>query len=284
MTWRPSTARLLAFLLAVITFHPSAFASDLIEVFTEPYRSIDVAAAEQGILDNIAVEQGDLVTAGDEVATLNRDVLLASLEIAKMRAKMQAPLLRAGADVRQKQRRFEKIVGLHNNRHASEEELDSAKALLEIAQAGLLEARENQKLATLQVAEIEAQLRQRTISSPVTGQVVKIHKDDGEYVASTEPVVATIIQLDKLRVKFYVDTTQAYDIQRGDKLPIVFLDTNQRVTGVVEFVSPTTDADSSTVRVEVAIDNPKGEFRSGVSVRLDSVRQATNHLKGKAVR
>lgn len=262
----------LAMVLTAICTATSVDASDLIEVFTEPYRSIEVAAAEQGILDNIAVVQGAFVRAGEPVASLDRDVLLATLEIARMRARMEAPLTRANADIRQKQRRYEKILGLHSNGHASEEELDSARTSLEISQADLLDAQEQQQLAMLQVKEIAARLQQRTITSPVTGQVVKLHKDVGEYVASLEPVVATIVQLDKLRVKFYVDTTEAYDIQRGDTLPIIFLDTNQRTSGVVEFVSPTTDADSSTVRVEVAIDNNLGEYRSGVSVRLGETR------------
>ena len=45
----------------------AAHASDLIEVFTEPYRSIEVAAAEQGILSTLAVKQGDMVSAGSPV-------------------------------------------------------------------------------------------------------------------------------------------------------------------------------------------------------------------------
>ena len=248
--------------------------SDLIDVFTEPYRSIDVAAPEQGILSTIAVEQGDFVSSGAPVASLNHDVLVASLKIAKMRAQMMAPIQRATAEVRQKQRRYEKMLGLHRNGHASEEELDSAKTALEIAEADLLDAQEKQKLAQLQVEEMAAQLRRRTIFSPVNGQIVKLHKESGEYVASLEPVVATIVQLDKLRVKFYLETSMARRFRRGDQVPIVFRDTNQRAAGRVEFVSPTTDADSSTVRVEVVIDNREGIYRSGVLVRLDSVQQA----------
>lgn len=256
----------------------AAHASDLIEVFTEPYRSIEVAAAEQGILSTLAVKQGDMVSAGSPVASLNHDVLMASLKIAKMRALMEASILRASAEVRQRQRRYEKMLGLHGNGHASEEELDSAITSLEIAQADLLDAKERQKLAQLQVEEMAAQLRRRTIFSPVNGQVVKLHKEAGEYVASLEPVVATIVQLDKLRVKFYLDTSGARHFRRGDQVPVFFRDTQQYASGTVEFVSPTTDADSSTVRVEVVIDNPEGKYRSGVSVRLDTQRQARKPL------
>ena len=251
-----------------------AGALEPIEVFTEPYQTIEVAAAEPGILNTINVQQGDFVQAGEIVAALNRDVLLASMEIAKLRANMQSQLKKTRADVNQKRRRYQKLTGLHQNGHASEEEIDSAQTNLEIAEAGLLEATEAQKLAKLQILEIEAQLRQREIRSPINGQVVKLQKDKGEYVASIEPVVAKIVQLDKLRVKFYVDTNMARSVRKGDTLPLLLVDTNRTVNGSVEFVSPTTNADSRTVRIEVVIENPNNAYRSGVPVRLNVLRQA----------
>ena len=266
----PCTCRVLmlaAFAWLLIGALPAS-ASEMIEVFTEPYRTIELAASEQGTLYTVEVQQGEIVRAGEPVAALNHDVLTASLAVAKLRAQMTAPVKRAIAEVRQKQRRYEKIMQLHQNKHASAEEFDSAKTALEIAQADLLDAKERQQLAQLQVEEIASQLRRRKIFSPVSGQVVELHKEVGEYVASLEPVVATIVQLDRLRVKFYVDTQLARSIKPGDQIPLIFQDTNQQATGVVEFVSPTTDADSSTVRVEVVIDNRDGSYRSGVSVRF----------------
>lgn len=260
--------------IACLFSNQRVYAFEPIEVFTEPYQTIEVAAAEPGILDTINVQQGDFVTAGEIVATLNRDVLLASMEIAKLRANMQSQLKKTRADVNQKQRRYQKLMGLHQNGHASEEEIDSAQTNLEIAEAGLLEATEAQKLAKLQILEIEAQLRQREIRSPINGQVVKLQKDKGEYVASIEPVVAKIVQLDKLRVKFYVDTNMARAIRKGDTLPLLLVDTNRPINGTVEFVSPTTNADSRTVRIEVVIENSNNTYRSGVPVRLNVVRQA----------
>ena len=82
--------------------------------------------------------------------------------------------------------------------------------------------KKKQRLAELHVKEIEAQLRQRTIASPITGQVIRLHKESGEYVAAIKPIVATVIQLDKLRVKFYVEGSVAQRIQAGDQLPLVF--------------------------------------------------------------
>ena len=248
--------------------------TEFINAFTEPYQILDLAAAESGIMQSILVQQGDQVAAGDLIATLNNDVLLAQLEIAKVRATLTGQIKKARADVDQKQRRFGKLVSLHTNGHASEEELDSAQSSLEIAQAGLLEALENQKLAKLERLQIEAQLRRRQITSPVAGQVIKLEKDRGEYVASLEPVVAQVVQLDKLRVKFYIDTLRAAGISKGDHLSVLLINQRQSVPARVEFVSPVTEADSRTVRIEVVINNADGKYRAGVPVRLGGPFQA----------
>jgi len=248
--------------------------TELIEAFTEPYRVLDLAAAEPGILQRFAVKQGDRIAAGDLVASLNTEVLRARLDLARVRANLKGAIKKAQADVAQKRRRYGKLAGLHQNGHASPEEIDTARSNLEIAEAGLLEAQESQKLAQLEQKQIEAQLSRREIRSPFDGQVVKLEKDEGEYVASLEPIVAQVVQLDKLRVKFFIDTARARSLQRGDQLNVLLLDGNQQVETTVEFVSPVTDADSRTVRVEVVIDNAEQRYRSGVPVRFASYREA----------
>ena len=277
------TAVTMAAMLCLTTSSASSqeIGTELIEAFTEPYRVLDLAASEAGILQRVAVKQGDRIAAGDLVASLNTDVLRAQLDIARVRADLKGRINKARADVAQKRRRYGKLAGLHQNGHASPEEIDTAKSNLEIAEAGLLEAQESQKLAALEQKQIEAQLRRREIRSPFDGQVVKLEKDEGEYVASLEPVVVQIVQLDKLRVKFYIDTTRARAVQRGDQLNVLLLNANQQVASTVEFVSPVTDADSRTVRVEAVIDNADQRYRSGVPVRLASYREA-RRLNGTA--
>ena len=54
-----------------------------VDGFTEPYRTIDIAAAETGIIAEINVEEGDTVRRGQVLAVLDRDVLLALLAIAE---------------------------------------------------------------------------------------------------------------------------------------------------------------------------------------------------------
>ena len=63
--------------------HQSLCASN-VDGFTEPYRTINVSAAEQGVITTLFVKEGDTVHEGQLLATLDTDVLEATLEIAKV--------------------------------------------------------------------------------------------------------------------------------------------------------------------------------------------------------
>ena len=52
------------------------------EGFTEPYRKIEVAAAEAGVVEKLSVREGDRVAKGQTLATLDTDVLVVSQKIA----------------------------------------------------------------------------------------------------------------------------------------------------------------------------------------------------------
>ena len=42
--------------------------------FTEPYRSIELASDETGLIENVLVEEGDSIRKGEEIARLSSDL------------------------------------------------------------------------------------------------------------------------------------------------------------------------------------------------------------------
>ena len=62
------------------------------EGFTEPYRKIEVAAAETGVVEKLLVREGDRVVKGQTLATLDTDVLVVSKEIATANTKAKGKL------------------------------------------------------------------------------------------------------------------------------------------------------------------------------------------------
>ena len=190
-------------LLIGLTLYLPTSAQEL-DGFAEPYREIELAAAEMGTIAKIKVQEGDLVKSGQLLASLNDEVLLASLKMAEEATAAKGKLKSATAELKLQKSRYEKMLGLHERRHASQTEVDRAATQLEIAEAQFQAVQEELKIKTMECRRIEAQLEQRRIKSPIDGVVTRVAKDQGEFVSPSDPVVATVVQLDPLLVVFSV--------------------------------------------------------------------------------
>jgi RND family efflux transporter MFP subunit len=247
-------------------------AAEAVEGFSQPFLEVQVAAPESGIIETILVKQGQAVRRGQVLATLDQSVLRTSLEFARAKARATAARDAARAELALRQSRLEKLLSLRAEGHSSREEVERTQTDVQIAQARLRAAEEEWELNQLEVRRIEAQLARLAIVSPTDGVVVRLHREAGEFVAANAPQVATVVRLDALRVKLYPPTDLAGHLSTAQSVPLVFPETGQHAEGRVEFISPTTDADSGTVRVELIIDNADGRYRSGVPVRIERLR------------
>ncbi len=248
--------------LAIANNATRALGSD-IEGFTEPYRVINVAAAEIGILTKIEVREGDAVGEKQILARLNDGVLRASLRIAEAGMKSQGQLNSANAELRLKTDRLEKLKELRISDNASQQEVDRAGTEVEISQSRVLAAEEALLVKKLEFERIEVQLEQRIMRSPINGVVTEIFKDIAEHVSPTDPIVMTVVQLDPLYATFSVSSSEAEALKREQSVRVSIGSKRSKVQGIVEFISPVTNAESGTVRVKVRLPNSKGEHRSG---------------------
>ena len=173
----------LALLIAVSLAAPAgAFEFD---GFTEPYRTISVASDETGIIAELLVREGEAVQSGQALARLNSDVHLSSLAIAEQSMQAQGRLDAASAELQLRKHRQEKLESLRNDGHARQEEVDRARAETAVAEANVRSAREDLQIKKLEHQRIKAQLKRRTIRSPIAGVVTTLHKQQGEFVAQT---------------------------------------------------------------------------------------------------
>jgi RND family efflux transporter MFP subunit len=239
-----------------------------VDSFTEPYRTINVSSAEQGIVTKLLVKEGDTVRQGQLLATLDTDVLEAALEIAKAGKESMGRIKSATAAVELKKERFQKLQELKEEGHAHPEEVLRAKTELEIAEAELLAAKEEQKIKELECSRIETQIERRKITSPIDGIVTKLHKELSEQVAATDPIVLTLVQCDRLKIIFPIPSSEAARFSIGQKIAVNFPGDSSAAKGLVESVSQVTDPESGTVRVKVVIDNIQKRYRSGMSCLL----------------
>jgi len=256
---------LLAVTVSTIYCTP-AVGQEYVKAFTEPYRSIDIAASETGILSKLLVKEGDQIKAGGLLAKLNDEVLAASLAVGKETTESAGAFKSAMAEFKMQQERFGKLNGLFQRRHASQTELDRAQSQLEIATAKVESVQDELRIKKLEMKRIEAQLEQRKLRTPINGVVTEIFKDEGEFVSPTDPTVMRIVQLNPLRTIFSVPQEEISRLKVNDVVPLRIGD--REVDGIVEFVSPTADAQSGTNRVKIQIDNEDLSLASGQACYL----------------
>ena len=231
--------------------------------FTEPYRSIEVAAAEMGTISEVEVVEGQAISAGDILARLNEAVHEASLGMAKEKLEAKGRRNSAQAELKMQEDRYLKLIGLYQRGNASQIEVDRAKAQFEVAKASLESVDDDFRIATFEFQRAKAQLELRRLRSPIDGVVTRVHKETGEFVSASDPVVVSVVQLNPLKSIFSVPQSAVKQLRSGDQVDVQVGRDRVSAMGVVEFVSPTTDAQSGTCRVTVKIDNTDGQLQSG---------------------
>lgn len=234
-----------------------------VATFLEPYRDVDVASPEMGTLASVRVREGDVIERGQILATLDQAVLNASMDVARAAMEARGKLQSAEVELRLQSERLKKLEGLRRRQHASDEELNKAKAQQEIARSQVQAVQEELDVKTAEFARIKAQLELKRIRSPIDGTVTILSKDPGEFVSPTDPVVAKVVQLDPLLAVFSVPLSDARALQADQQVALHVGLARTLVKGKVEFVSPTVDPQSATVRVKVRIPNASRRLQSG---------------------
>jgi RND family efflux transporter MFP subunit len=260
----------LYFVMCIAVLQSAAARGAPFDGFTEPFRKIEVAASETGTVARLLVHEGDRVTKGQALATLDNDVLEVSRDIATANVQAKGKLDSAVAERELRKTRLERLKPLWADGHASQEEVDRAKTDLAVAEANLQAAREQHDLDELERKKVEAMIERRTLRSPIDGYILKLQKDEREFVSANSATVATVVQLDPLRVVFSLPTAYAAKLNTGSAVNLDLPESGAKPRGKVEFVSPVTDAESGTVRVKVLVENAHGAYRSGIRCLLDA--------------
>ena len=232
--------------------------------FTEPVEQSVAASAEVGIVAESSVKEGDIVKVGSTLATLNRAVLLESLEIAKARAESTARLDAAKSQLEMLTSQVEAVESLVSGGHTSRFEVEQKQAEYHTIYAEYHAAQDELRLNKLEVNRIRAQVEDRVIKSPINGVVTEIHKQLGENLSSNEPQYATVVRVDELKVRFYLDANTLRDLNVGQDVNVLVGQEQKPILAAVTYVSPIIDPDSGLGRIDVKIDNQDLTIQSGV--------------------
>jgi RND family efflux transporter MFP subunit len=242
---------------------------------TEPYRTIEVATAESGVIAELNVRQTQAVRRGQVLAKLDCDVHLALLAIAKQAMEAEGTLNSALAEVQLRQERLKNFQAVFDKGHARQEEVARAQTELAVSEAQQLAAEEELQHKKLEYRKIMVQLQRRTLRAPIDGVVSAMHKEQGEYLAPNTPALLTLVQLDPLLAVFSLPSAHARQMRIGQEVELRFFDPPDTAPGKVDMIARTTDPESGTVLVKIRIANPTSRYRSGERCSLVECGETT---------
>ena len=254
-------------LLAVGISAPVICIGETIDAFTEPYLRVAIPSPENGVIKELLVKEGDIVTEKQRLASLDDSVLRSSLELALSASNARGAFRIAEADVEIKQQHLKSYQTLMEDGNATNREITRARMDLDQSRARLQSVREEQELRRLEYERVKKQIRQRQLEAPIHGVVVSISKQVGEFVSMTDPVVMEIVQLDALKAVFSVPRGEAVGLERGQMIQLDLGFDADPCEGVIEFVSPIANPESNTVQVKLRIENQDQSIQSGVTCR-----------------
>ena len=200
----------------------------------EPSKDLQVGTPVDGILEQLSVDRGDIVTVGQVLARLNTGVEAASVETQAARSAFG-------------QRKLER------NRELQARQLISAQEADEIAT--------EQRLADLELRERQERLLLRIINSPIRGVVVDVYRHVGDLVRQEK--ILRLMQLDPLHIETIVPARLFGRFRIGQSYAVVTELGSQRHAAVVQSVDRVIDAASGTFRVRLSLPNPKLDIPPG---------------------
>jgi RND family efflux transporter MFP subunit len=235
----------------------------------EARQSIEVRSSVEGVIDTIRVQRGDLIKQGMLLATLSSGPERAALDLARSRASMEGELKSAEARVELTRKKWERAEELQKKNFVSVNALDEAAAEYRLAQEQVRAAKENRRLAELDVKRAEEVLAQRSIKSPVNGVVVDILLRPGELMSSNQKnPIMKLVEIDPLNVELVLPVSRFGSIKIGQRAQVLPEEpVGGNYSAQVEVVDPVVDAASGTFGVRLRLPNPGNRIPAGVKCR-----------------
>lgn len=262
----------------------------------QPVVQVTISPEVSGEIIDLPVKEGQHVNKGDLLLKIKPDFYIAALNQAKAgyessiaaKAQAQANLEKAEAD-------FHRNQELYNDKLISQSDYIGYKASYDVAKAQLESASHQVDVAKAAVDSAQDSLDKTTITSPLTGTIIKLNSQLGERVLGTVQNVGTeimtIADLNDMEARVDIGENDVVLIHRGQKAHLeVDAFKDRKFTGTVTQVansaeglnsrSMSSSSSQEATKFEVRIHiKEKEPFRPGMSVTADiETRYRTNVL------
>lgn len=279
---------------------------------------IQVVSKVSGKVASVNAQEGSVVKAGDVLVTLEaadyqQQINQAQAAIAGANAKLRdtkagardeqltqlaSVVTQAQAGLKVAESNYNRMKALFDAGALSQAELEKVSLELEKARTGLEQAQAQYDLAKAgptadTVAALQAEVSRLNsslemakssyentiIRAPISGIVAKRSIDPGEMATAGAPLLVLVNMAD-VKVEASVPQDQINNVKVGSTVDVKVGSLGGKVLqGTVEFVSPVSDANSSSFPIKVKVSNQEGLLRAGMVAEVVLQGQASQGLK-----
>ncbi|MBN1213316.1 MAG: efflux RND transporter periplasmic adaptor subunit [candidate division Zixibacteria bacterium] len=236
--------------LAVKVLLTKKTAQDMVKTYTgslEGEKQADIYAKLAESVENIQVREGDRVTTGQVLISLDR------LGPSSRYNETRSLFLNA-------EKNYTKMDYLYKEGAIAESQFDAAKTEYEVTRANF-----------------EAVSKLVDIQSPITGIVTVINVSEGDFVNIGQKL-ATVASTDKLRVKFGVNSDEIKYLKKGAEVVVSSTVFNYKAPGKIVSVASSADPQTRSFQIEVILDNEEKLFKPGMFVRVDIILERLENV------
>ena len=252
----------------------------------------DLAFETAGYVEEVLVEEGDEVSQGQVLATLDTSDLeeaVTEAEKAVENAKVavlqtQASQLQAEASLEQEEEDLKNLKrqDIHGYRRTiAELNLETAELNLETAELNLEIANSNLVSAEEDLAEAQEELDGAVITAPFEGFVTSVDVEGGDEVYKGT-VAVQVVDPQRFKAKILVGEMDIFEIKLGGEA-LVQVDslTMLSIPAEVSYISPTATIQSGVVNYEVeaeleSLETLKQEMLDAIQERQEAMQEAAS--------
>ena len=232
-------------------------------------KETEVRARVSGILLKRNYVEGSKVEEGSVLFEIDPDQYKVALDQAK------AQLAQAKAQFINAETQWKRTDELHKQGFASDKALDEARATMDSLAA-------SKELAQAAVEAAQLNFDYTTVKAPISGITSMEAQSEGSLI-STTGLLTKIVQVDPIYVIFSASENEIMSLrdmtERGlirnpeNKAEIVAKvrfgdDTMYNQNGTINFINPTIDESTGTIKLRAVFPNEEGKIRPGQFLRL----------------
>lgn len=228
-------------------------------VETNPDKVLEYVSLVRGLVSAVNFSLGDAVTKGQVLAEIRSTELSA----------LQSQSSSIEAEIQSARRNLEAVRSMHEDKLASDRDLEEAKSRLQMLQS---EKNRTKSDLSLYGADIGKGVFQ--IKAPASGIITTKSINTGMQISDESGVLFTIASLDNVWIMANVYATNLGSIEQGMPVEITTLSYPDLIfKGKISVLSPVMDEHEKVLKARIELDNTGYKLKPGMVVDVMALKQ-----------